>query len=286
MSVQYGNVNVDERYSGILEPNLYYNSVFAPGKTFTDKYEIGPAGGIYVHQLATTAVTVGTPGRDFSDVTASDSLIQIVLNNNFQSSKKIYGVQAAAVNVSLANEELSTATAEVAEAWNQAGLACLVTEGTSASTSSAITKSNVKKMVLAARQEIVEAKGKADVLLASPATFACILEAAGAEYIPQANEYTNRTGSVGTWLGLNVVECSGLAATNGKYYNAAGSLTTASFSGVDFIMYNKEAFSIVTNFDVARIIDSENFAGSKAQVEMNSGFKVTSAAQVVVKKHS
>ena len=285
MSVQYGNVNVDERYSPILEPNLYYNSVFAPGKTFTDKYEIGPAGGIYVHKLDTAAVTVGVPGRDFSDVTASDSLIQIVLNNNFQSSKKIYGVQAAAVSIGLANEELSVATAEVAEAWNQAGLACLVKEGTTASTASAITKNNIKKMVLAARQEIVEAKGKADVLLATPATFACILEAAGSEYIPQANEYTNRTGSVGQWLGLTVVECAGLSAANGKYYNAAGSLNTVSFSAVDFVMYNKEAFSIVTNFDVARIIDSENFAGSKAQVEMNSGFKVTSAAQVVVKKH-
>ena len=47
-------------------------------------------------------------------------------------------------------------------------------------------------------------------------------------------------------------------------------------------MYNKEALSIVTNLDVARIVDSENFNGSKAQVEMNSGFKVTSATQVVV----
>ena len=282
MSVSYGNVHVDERYSSIFEPNLYYNSVFAPGKTFTDKYEIGPAGGIYVHKLDTAAVTVGTPGRDFSDVTASDSLIQIVLNNNFQQSKKIYGVQAAAVSADLANEELKVAIAEVAEAWNAAGLACLATEGTTASSTASITKSSVKKAVLDARKQIVEAKGSADVLLASPATFACILEAAGAEYIPQANEYINRTGSVGQWLGLTVLECSGLAAANGKYYNAAGSLVTASFSGVDFIMYNKEALSIVTNLDVQRIIDSENFNGSKAQVEMNSGFKVTSAAQVVV----
>lgn len=282
MSVKYGNVNVDERYSSIFEPNLYYNSVFAPGKTFTDKYEIGPAGGIYVHQLATSAVAVGTPGRDFVDVTASDSLIQIVLNNNFQQSKKIYGVQAAAVSANLANEELKIAIAEVAEAWNAAGLACLVNEGTTASSTASITKSSVKKAVIDARKQIVAAKGSADVLLASPDTFACILEAAGSEYIPQANEYINRTGSVGQWLGLTVVECAGLAANNGVYYTSAGVKTTASFSGVDFIMYNKEALSIVTNLDVQRIVDSENFNGSKAQVEMNSGFKVTSAAQVVV----
>lgn len=282
MSVQYGNVNVDERYSSIIEPNLYYNSVFAPGQTFTDKYETGPAGGIYVHKLDTSAVAVGTPGRDFTDVTASDSLIQIVLNNNFQQSKKIYGVQEAAVSINLANEELSVATAEVAEAWNAAGLACLITEGTTASSTASITKSSVKKAVLDARKQIVAAKGKADVLLCSPDTFACILEAAGAEYIPQANEYINKTGSVGQWLGLTVLECSGLAASNGTYYTSAGVKTTASFSGVDFIMYNKEALSIITNVDVARIVNSENFNGSKAQVEMNSGFKVTSAAQVVV----
>ncbi len=282
MSVQYGNVNVDEKYSPIIEPNLYYNSVFAPGKTFTDKYETGPAGGIYVHKLATTAVGVGTPGRDFTDVTASDSLIQIVLNNNFQQSKKIYGVQAAAVGINLANEELSVAVAEVAESWNAAGLACLISEGTTASSTASITKNSVKKAIIDARKQIVSAKGKADVLLASPDTFACILEAAGSEFVPEANEFINRTGTVGQWLGLTVLECAALAASSGEYYNAAGSKVTASFSGVDFIMYNKEALSIVTNVDVARIVNSENFNGSKAQVEMNSGFKVTSAAQVVV----
>ena len=282
MSVQYGNVNVDEKYSPIIEPNLYYNSVFAPGKTFTDKYETGPAGGIYVHKLATTAVGVGTPGRDFTDVTASDSLIQIVLNNNFQQSKKIYGVQAAAVGINLANEELSVAVAEVAESWNAAGLACLISEGTTASSTASITKNTVKKAIIDARKQIVSAKGKADVLLASPDTFACILEAAGSEFVPEANEFINRTGTVGQWLGLTVLECAALAAASGEYYNAQGSKVTASFSGVDFIMYNKEALSIVTNVDVARIVNSENFNGSKAQVEMNSGFKVTSAAQVVV----
>ena len=30
MSIKYGSLNVDERYSGILEPNLYYNPVLVP----------------------------------------------------------------------------------------------------------------------------------------------------------------------------------------------------------------------------------------------------------------
>lgn len=282
MSVIYGNQNEDTKFAPIVEPNLYYNSVFAPGKTFTDKYEEGPAGGIYVHKLATQAVGVGTPGRDFQDVTASDSLIQIVLNNNFQQSKKIYGVQAAAVSINLVNENLSIASQEVGESWNAAGLACLIAEGTTASSTASITKNTVKKAIIDARKQIVKAKGRANVLLASPDTFACILEAAGAEFVPEMNEHINQTGTVGQWLGLTVLECAALAAASGEYYNAAGSKVTSSFSGVDFIMYNKDALSIITNLDAARVKDSENFVGSKAQVEINSGFRVTSAAQVVI----
>ena len=123
MAVLYGNLHVDEKYSGILEPNLYHNSVFADGVTFTSKYQEGPAGGIFVRKLGTSAVEVGTPGRDFVDEVAQDELIPIVLNNNYQKSKKIYGVQAAAVNIKLGNEKLSIATQEVGEGWNQSGLA-------------------------------------------------------------------------------------------------------------------------------------------------------------------
>lgn len=42
MAIKYGSLNVDERYSGILEPNLYYNPVLVPGVTCTDKYQIRP----------------------------------------------------------------------------------------------------------------------------------------------------------------------------------------------------------------------------------------------------
>ena len=154
MSIKYGSLNVDERYSGILEPNLYYNPVLVPGVTCTDKYQIGPAGQIYVHKLTTSAVESGTPGRDFSDTAVSDTLIPIQLNNNFQRSYKIYGVQAAAVEFSVAEEALSTATQEIREGWMQCGLACLAQEGTAATLTTAIT--DVKEDIIATRQEIVE----------------------------------------------------------------------------------------------------------------------------------
>ena len=111
MSILVNAQNVDARYAPILEPNLFYESVFVPDVTYTDQYQEGAAGEILVHKLKTTPVEPGTPGRDFTDEKAGDDLITIAINNNFQKSKKIYGVQAAEVGISLGNENLSLAMA-------------------------------------------------------------------------------------------------------------------------------------------------------------------------------
>ena len=273
MAVIYGQLHVDEKYKATLEPNLYHKTPFADGRTFTSKYEEGAAGGIFVRKLGTSAVEVGTPGRDFVDEASRDDLIPVVFNNNYQKSKKIYGVQSAAVSTPLANESLKVANEEVSESWTLSGLACLINEGKAATATDAITAKNVKQAVIAVRKEIVAAKGSADVMLCSP------------EFVPQSNEFTNATGQVGKWLGLTVYEVSALAETQGKYYDSANALKTVPFAKVDFIMYNHETLSIIPNFSVARIVDSENFAGSKAQVELNSAFKVTNEALVRVRKH-
>src|SRR5574344_1148018 len=85
MSVIYNTQYVDEKYSPIVEPNLYYDSVLQPGVTFTDKYTMGQAGGYFVHKLgAGSLLAPTTPAGDFSGVVTADSLIQIVLNNAFR----------------------------------------------------------------------------------------------------------------------------------------------------------------------------------------------------------
>ena len=55
-------------------------------------------------------------------------------------------------------------------------------------------------------------------------------------------------------------------------------------SKVQYVMYYHEALSVVSNFEVTRIIDSERFAGSLAQVEMNTGYRVTNAVLARVRK--
>ena len=126
MSITYNALHVDERYSDKLEANLYYASVLVPGVTCDDSQSGGPAGGVYVHRIGAETVEPGRPGRDFTDEELEDDLLLIRLNNNFQRSRKIYGVQAAAVSADLRDESLAAAQHEVQSGWQASGIACLV----------------------------------------------------------------------------------------------------------------------------------------------------------------
>lgn len=292
MAIKYGNLNVDEKYSGILEPNLYFDSILVPGVTYTDKYQTGPAGGIYVHKLDTTAVTVGTPGRDFTDEASADTLIPILLNNNYMKSKKIYGVQAAAVAFDLANEQLSTATQEIKESRQQSALGCLVQEGTK-SNGAAIT-ANAVDAVLDEAAKIK--KGKANVVLCSPDFYALVLKENGKDFTPAKNDEVAATGAIGDLYGFTWIRAAGLGEAEAKYYDNTGTLktvalhkaatTAADGSAVDFILYNNETLSVIDNLESYRIVDSENFTGSKAQAELNTGMKVTTPALARVRTHT
>lgn len=292
MGIKYGNLNVDEKYSGILEPNLYFDSILVPGVTYTDKYQTGPAGGIYVHKLDTTAVTVGTPGRDFTDEASSDTLIPILLNNNYMKSKKIYGVQAAAVAFDLANEQLATATQEIKESRQQSALGCLVQEGTK-SNGAAIT-ANAVDAVLDEAAKIK--KGKANVVFCSPEFYALVLKENGKDFTPAKNDEVAATGAIGDLYGFTWIRAAGLGEAEAKYYDSTGTLKTVALnkaatsaadgSAVDFILYNSETLSIVDNLESYRIVDSENFTGSKAQAELNTGMKVTTPALARVRTHT
>ena len=286
MGIKYGNLNVDEKYSRILEPNLYFDSILVPGVTYTDKYQTGPAGGIYVHKLDTTAVTVGTPGRDFTDEASSDTLIPILLNNNYMKSKKIYGVQAAAVDFDLANEQLATATQEIKESRQQSALGCLVQEGTTSTVKTAITTGAVDAVLDEAAKI---KKGKANVVLCSPDFYALVLKENGKDFTPAKNDEVAATGAIGDLYGFTWIRAAGLGEQEAKYYDSTGTLKTVALSkttAVDFILYNSETLSIVDNLESYRIVDSENFTGSKAQVELNTGMKVTTPALVRVRTHT
>lgn len=293
MAIKYGNLHVDEKYKPIVLPNLFYRTWMVPGVTFQD-VSSDNHGAWFWHKLTSTGAAVpGTPGRDFTDEAAVDTLVQATFNNNFQKSKKIYGVQAAAVAMPVANEHMALAINEVAEGKNMSGLACLITEGAASPTTTVITKSNFDDQVLAERQAIVEAKGTADTVLCSPAFFASMLGWAGTKYVPSTNEKLLAAaagGQVGSFLGMNWIECNAFASkTDIKYYDYSGALKTvaaADLNKVDFVMYDHNALGAGDNFTMARLRDSERFAGVLAQTEDNVAFKVLESTVVRVRKHA
>ena len=142
---------------------------------------------------------------------------------------------------------------------------------------------DVKDDIVKTRAEIVKAKGRANVVMCSPDFYAQVLLAAGKEFTPTRNDRIADEGNVGVWLGMTFVEANGLTGSI-KYYDSTGALKTVDCSKVQYIMYYHETLSVITNFEAARIVDSENFIGSKAQVEMNTGYKVTNAVLTRVRK--
>jgi len=283
MSVIYNTQYVDEKYSSIIEPNLYYDSVLVPGVTYTDKYE-EKAGGIFIHKLGTgNFIAPTTPGSDFSDAVVADTLIQAVFNNNFKRSRKIYGVTASAVAYNKAEAELAEALTEVKQGWMLSGLACLVSEGTDMADTTALSTTNIEAKYLAMRQALKLAKANPDFCLTRSAVYTLILQTAGDNFRPIANERIVGQGVAGMWYGINTIEANGLAETSITYYNYAGTLNTCNLSLVDMIMGDHNAFSVLNNFEAFRIVDSERFAGSLAQVEFNTSYRVTTATRILVK---
>lgn len=281
MAILYGTQNVDERYSSIVEPNLYTDDILIPNVTFTAKYSVGPAGQIFIHKLDKKSVAVGTPGRDFTDVVADDTLIPIALNNNYQQSRKLYGVQANAVAFDMGEEYLADAIATVRESRRYSALACLATEGTAVSNTTATTAQTVVNNLLALRKQIKDNHGQANFALVSTSIYALLLGEIG---IREVYDPAVRTAELMRRFGLTIMECNGFDLATAEYYNSAGTKVTADLTKVEMIVGDFNAFSLVDNLEVMRIVDSEMFAGSKAQVEINSGLKVTQPACIVVKK--
>ena len=278
MAILYGNQYVDEKYSTAIEPNLYSDTVLIPGVTFTDKYQVGPTGGIYVHKIDSgEEVEPGTPGRDFNDEAAKDVLIPIVFNNNYQKSRKIYGVQAAAVGFAMAEEYLSDALNMTKQGRQYSGIACMVNEGTLSADTEAVTEDNAVEKLTALRKQIKDNKGTANFALVSTDIYAKLLNKLGLAQV---------SGELMKRFGLTIIECNSFDKAEAKYYDKTGALQTVDLTAVDMIVGNYLANSVLDNFNMYRLKDSENFAGTKAQVEYNTAFTINSPVQIVVKKHA
>lgn len=280
--ILYGSMNVDQRFAASFAPNLYHEAWMIPGVTFSNQYQQGVAGGYQVHKYKKEDTIVpGKPGRDFQHVNAEDDLISIVLNNNFQKSRQLYGVAMNAIEAPAAEELLADTTNLAKNSINGSGLAALATEATAFSEKGAVDKDSIKDAILSVRSAL-SSKGasSAKVILASPQAYSAFLGAAGKDFTNGRNENIQGTGVIRDWYGFTIIEASQLGASGDySYYNYADTLKTveaATLNNINFLVYDYRAFSALTNLEVFRLIDGgKDFNGVLAQVEVNMGFRVT-----------
>ena len=291
--LQYGNFYLPSRYSDILLPNFFYNSFLQPGITYTDRYQMGTAGQIFVPRLKPGVVELKEPCSTFDHKDIGNELLQITLNCTYMSSKKICALQETVADYALISETVRLSARELAEAWNISGLAALITEGTGSSVQIAkpTNLDELKNDILSARTELYKNKRNARIVLCSPDFYQMVMQYAGTLYTPSINDRMIYSGEVGEWLGLRFINLNLLQGAAGtfEYNNYAWDRKVVSedeINKVAYILYDPEAFSVLINFNRNRMIESPDFMGQYVQTVLNSGFRVTDPESVLIRRYT
>jgi len=284
-----GNATVATGMSPIVEAGLYADPIFIDGVSFSSRYNIGSAGQIQVVKYqGGRGVAPGTPGANFTDREYENTVLDININNSFKDSAKVPNYFEATMPVNLKMDKTLEVTTKVGTGRQESALAALVDGATAFADTTGITASNVKQAVIEMRGALRKKHAKPNVVIASVDVYAAALEAAGKDFTPMYNDDVARQGKIGLWLGMLWIEADLLdGVTNDyKYLLADGTAKTVDTSDVDLIVYDGAAYSIIDRLDLLRIKESEMFAGSKVQEEVCTGFKVTNADCVLVKRNA
>ena len=283
---------VDDKYSPLVEPNLFAGNVFQPGVSFTDKYQIGPAGQIMVHKPGVSTITATVPGADFNETVVQDSIITISLNKQFNRARKIYGATVASVAYGIAAAELETAIQEVQAAWNIEAASALVDEANVRLVKNitvACSDSTVYSDIVGARQALRELKANPDTVIVSPAVYGNLLKSDEFQRSVEIDNQVIRDAYVGRIAGLNVFEYEDLQSAAGNLTTPNGGANIAWQAGTDvleFIVYDHDALSAVTSVNVVGVWDGmPRYNGVVAEVEIVSGFKLTNPSRAILKIH-
>lgn len=285
MALVVNGATVATAMSPIVEAGLYADEIFIEGKTFTSQYDVDSAGQIQIEKYSPDMeVKAKVPGSNFSDKDYKNTVININTNNAFQYSQKVPAYFEATMPTSVKMNQTLRTTENVRIGRQKAGLAALVHGGTESTNNEAITETNFKEEFLKDRKILVDKFAKPNVAITSTEVYNIMLKLAGTEFTPSTNENVVTTGQVGYWMGILWIEAPLLGGSL-SFLNESGLEQAVDTANIDYILYDYKAYSIIDKLTMLRVIDSEDFAGSKIQEEIDTGFKVTNADCVLVRKH-
>lgn len=280
--MKYANDFVDEKFSKILEPNLFTDTVLIPDITFNAQYQgDANAGMVQIYkETKGSKADPQTPAGLFNHADTANTLISVALNNAYRKSKRIYQVTANSCAYDKAEANLALAVNENKENRQYSALACLINEGTEKT----LTSTKMTDKAIELRKAIRNNHAKANVVFASVDAFAEMLSEAGEKYTPTLNDKIISTGQVGQYLGMTWFEVDSFDVSDAVYYDYSGTKRTVDLSGIELVIYDSSAFHIIDNLSMMRLIDSENFTGVLAQNEINTGFRISNSDKVAFSK--
>jgi len=295
----------DSKFSKTLVANLFKDTLFKPGITFTNKYTEN-AGQIYARRLGKPTVLVkdatAANGMKFTHAQTADSLVMIPRRDNVNVSEECYEM----VDRLRSSGQSIQKVEEVVAAWNEKCqmqymsylLKAPATAGqvevggctlTADSGGSAITDiDGLIESLLATREQIIVNGGKANVILLSPEMETVLLSnvlKAGNAYVPNTNEEWLRSGQVGRLYGIPVFVTNLLGAGTPLQIPVAGNAlpNVGNAALCDYIMYDYDTFAIAADLWAPRIVEAEGFIGTYAQCQSIVGGGVVNPALAYAK---
>lgn len=303
-SFKYNNSEtVDTVFSKILVANLFKDTTFKPGITFTNKYN-ERAGQIYARRLGKTAATVKTAtsagGLDLTHTETADSLVLIQKNDAVSRSEKCYDLVENLRNSGKTVDKASEVVAEFQEAFQIQCMKYLLNTtvaasgvGVGGSTRSASTTadtalSTLIASILADRQQIRVNGGTADTIIISPAMETLFLANAytsGNAFIPETNESLIKDGKIGRLYGMNVFTSNLIGGGTPSVLPVTGNApaNTGDALNCEYIIYDHETFAVAADFEGMRFVNAIDFIGSYAQIQAVMGGGVVNPALAIAK---
>lgn len=303
-SFKYNNVEtVDTVFSKILVANLFKDTTFKPGVTFTNKYN-ERAGQIYARRLGKTAATVKTAtsagGLDLTHTETADSLVLIQKNDAVSRSEKCYDLVENLRNSGKTVDKASEVVAEFQEAFQIQCMKYLLNTTVaangvgvggatrSASTTADTALSTLVTSILADRQQIRVNGGTADTIIISPAMETLFLANAytsGNAFIPETNESLIKDGKIGRLYGMNVFTSNLIGGGTPSVLPVAGNApaNTGDALNCEYIIYDHETFAVAADFEGMRFVNAIDFIGSYAQIQAVMGGGVVNPALAIAK---
>lgn len=300
-----GVETADTVFSKLLINNLFKDTTFKPGVTFTNKYT-ERAGQIYIRRLGKPSVQVNDAtaanGMKFTHAQTADSLILISRKDRVNVSEEIYEIVETLRSSGRSVDKIN----EVTLAWREkcqmqyvnyllqppaaagqaeAGGATLTADsgGEAITTVEAFVDS-----ILAAREQIRVNGGTADVLLISPQMETLLLAnaiKASNAFIPETNEEWLKSGRIGRLYGIQTYTSNLIGSGTPLNTPPAGNALPNSGNAAlcEYVLYDHDTFGIAADLWEPRVIPAIDFTGSYGQCDSIMGGGIANPALAYAK---